>query len=112
MKADAVEEIELEVVGPVVAEDETPTQYHSLFMNLVVQSSPLGPRIVFQAYSCWSVMPTRLAKAEHEAPVGFVPAYLVQDATMPLCVRPGAATAVFVDVVVDETDDDTDTPTQ
>lgn len=89
MKADAVEEIELEVVGPVVAEDETPTQYHSLFMNLVVQSSPLGPRIVFQAYSCWGVMPARLAKSEQEAPAGFVSRYLLQDTTMTLWVGDG-----------------------
>ena len=58
------------------------------------------------------MMPARLAKAEHEAPVGFVSRYLVQDATMPLCVGPGAADGVFVVVVVDEGDDDTDTQMQ
>ena len=112
VKREVVEEVELEVVGLAVAEDETPTQYHSLFINLVKQFSPLGPRIVFQAYNCWGVMPARLAKAEHEAPVGFVCRYLVQDATMPLCVGPGAPDGVFVVVVVDEGGDDTDTPMQ
>jgi hypothetical protein len=64
----------------------------------------LGPSMLFHAYSWGSVMLARLAKAEHDAPVGLVSRYLLHEETMPLCVGPGAATGVVVVVgFVDET---------
>jgi hypothetical protein len=55
--------------------------------------------MLFHAYSWGSVILARLAKAEHDAPVGLVSRYLLHDETIPLCVGPGAATEEIVAVV-------------